>query len=146
MELVAYFYRRLYQTDTVDEAIFSNKETAFAAALLENHSFEDLQAWVDFALAEARRTGFDIRSFGGIRQYAAAFEARRAHERQHHERETAQANERRERQLQNRYQQFYRSELFTDDTGGGEQRKAFLPRAGSARDCGQAGHPTRPRR
>jgi hypothetical protein len=111
MELVAYFYRRLYRTDTVDEAIFSNKETAFAAALLENHSFEDLQAWVDFALAEARRTGFDIRSFGGIRQYAAAFEARRAQERHHHEREMAQVSERRERQLQDRYQQFYRSEL-----------------------------------
>ena len=111
MELVAYFYRRLYRTDTVDEAIFSNKETAFAAALLENYSFEDLQAWVDFALAEARRTGFDIRSFGGIRQYAAAFEARRVQERQHHEREMAQVSERRERQLQDRYQQFYRSEL-----------------------------------
>jgi hypothetical protein len=44
-EMVHYFYRKLYGTNEVDELGFSEKETAFAASLLEKHSMADMRLY-----------------------------------------------------------------------------------------------------
>jgi hypothetical protein len=68
-ELVHYFYQKLYRTNEVDELGFSAKETSFAASLLEKRTMEDLHGFIDYGLAEASKTNFDIKTLGGLKKY-----------------------------------------------------------------------------
>jgi len=68
-EMVHYFYRKLYGTNQVDELGFSEKETAFAASLLEKHTMADMRGFIDYGLAEASKTNFDIKTLGGLKKY-----------------------------------------------------------------------------
>jgi hypothetical protein len=111
IELVAYFYRRLYQVDAIDETILSSKETSFAASLLAEHSFDEVQQWIDYAIREGRKTGFDMKSFGAIKVYGQAFQIERKKRQQQHERERQAQEERRERALLDQYTRFYRGEI-----------------------------------
>ena len=70
LELVSYFYERLYNNKSAsDRSIFSPRETDLASLILVDYSFEDAKSLVDYALDAARKTGFDIKQFGGIRSY-----------------------------------------------------------------------------
>jgi hypothetical protein len=68
-EIVRYFYQKLYGTNEVDELGFSEKETAFAASLLEKRTMEDVRGFIDYGLAEASKTNFDIKTLGGLKKY-----------------------------------------------------------------------------
>lgn len=68
-EIVHYFYRKLYGTTEVDELGFSERETAFAASLLEKHTMGELHSFIDYGLAEASKTNFDIKTLGGLKKY-----------------------------------------------------------------------------
>jgi hypothetical protein len=68
-EMVLYFYRKLYDTDEVDELGFTERETDFAASLLEKHDTKEIEAFIAYALEEAKKTNFDIKTFGGIKKY-----------------------------------------------------------------------------
>jgi hypothetical protein len=72
-EIVLYFHQQLDGPDAITEFGFSEKETAFAASLLEKHSVEETKAFIDYGLAEARKTKFDIRSIGGLKKYHAPY-------------------------------------------------------------------------
>jgi DNA-binding XRE family transcriptional regulator len=68
-EIVQYFYEKLYGTNEVDELGFSEKETSFAASLLEKHTVADMRRFIDYGLAEASKTNFDIKTLGGLKKY-----------------------------------------------------------------------------
>ena len=68
-EIVRYFYQRLYGTNEANDLGFSEKETAFAVSLLEKHPEEDLRSFIDYGLAEANKTNFDIKTLGGLKKY-----------------------------------------------------------------------------
>jgi hypothetical protein len=77
-EIVLYFHQQLHGgADTGEEFGFSEKETLFASSLLEKHSAEETKAFIDYDLAEARKTNFDIRSivcwFSGNRNFGLPF-------------------------------------------------------------------------
>ena len=73
-EIVLYFHQQLHRdADTGGEFGFSEKETLFASSLLEKHSVEETKAFIDYGLAEARKTNFDIRSIGGLKKYYALY-------------------------------------------------------------------------
>jgi hypothetical protein len=73
-EIVLYFHQQLHGgADTIEEFGFSEKETLFASSLLEKHSVEETKAFIDYGLAEARKTKFDIRSIGGLKKYYAPY-------------------------------------------------------------------------
>src|SRR5215210_8954415 len=73
-EIVLYFHHQLHGGADADvEFGFSEKETAFASSLLEKHSVEETKAFIDYGLAEARKTKFDIRSIGGLKKYYALY-------------------------------------------------------------------------
>jgi hypothetical protein len=73
-EIVLYFHQQLHGSADADvEFGFSEKETAFASSLLEKHSVEEAKAFIDYGLAEARKTKFDIRSIGGLKKYYAPY-------------------------------------------------------------------------
>lgn len=67
IEVVARFHQRLgHQHNTFEE-----KETAYATKLLEQHTLEDLYDLIDFAIENARETGFDtkVQFFGAVSGY-----------------------------------------------------------------------------
>jgi len=68
-ETVQYFYQKLYGTDVIDGIALSEKETSFAASLLEKHSVAEMRGFVDYGLTEAAKTNFDIKTFGGLKKY-----------------------------------------------------------------------------
>lgn len=68
-EVVRYFYQKLYGTNDADELGFSEKETSFAASLLEKRDMEDVRGFIDYGLVEASKTNFDIKTLGGLKKY-----------------------------------------------------------------------------
>jgi hypothetical protein len=72
-EIVLYFHQQLDGTDATTEFGFSEKETAFAASLLEKHSEDQTKAFIDYGVAEAKKANFEIRSIGGLKKYYAPY-------------------------------------------------------------------------
>ena len=55
----------------------SSKEVETAKQILEQVSFAEIPAFLDYARAEAARTKFDVQSLGGVKQYLASYLASR---------------------------------------------------------------------
>jgi hypothetical protein len=111
LELVHYFYQKLYQAADLSEALFSDKETGLAAALLAKHSFEEACWFVDFSLQEAKASAFDIRTFLGIKSYHPAFLAQLKQLEKKRELEQKAREESHKRQLEERYRNFWNRQI-----------------------------------
>ena len=57
-------------------AYVNSKDVETAKQLLAEITFEEAPAFLEFALAEAAKTKFDVQTLGGLRQYLAPFKAR----------------------------------------------------------------------
>ena len=57
-------------------AFVNSKDVNTAKQILAQISFEEAPAFLDFALAAARETNFDVQTLGGVRQYLARYKAR----------------------------------------------------------------------
>jgi DNA-binding XRE family transcriptional regulator len=68
-EIVQYFYKKLYGINGVDALGFSEKETSFAASLLERLTMGEAREFIDYGLGEANKTNFDIKTLGGLKKY-----------------------------------------------------------------------------
>jgi hypothetical protein len=76
IELVKYFHLQARgKKDLIPDS--SSKEISQAAGLLVKHDLETAKFIVDFAVKEARKTNFQMRTFGAILQYVADAEAAR---------------------------------------------------------------------
>lgn len=73
LELLAYFYKRLHGVETLSPTVFSQKETEFARQLLRKMTIVEAQDLADYAIEQAPRTKFEIKSFGAVRQYVDAW-------------------------------------------------------------------------
>jgi hypothetical protein len=112
IDLVFYFYTRLYNSSDIGNlSVYSPKETDFARSILSTIPLEEAKNFVDFALAQAATTSFDIKTFMGVRQYLPAwqtakkaFVARGLKEKQRKEAE-------REEKLKNLYQKFRQGDI-----------------------------------
>ncbi|MGH9876607.1 MAG: hypothetical protein ACRD5H_03140, partial [Nitrososphaerales archaeon] len=108
LDLVAYFYEQLYgNQESNSYPVLSPKETEFAKDILQRLEFEEAKQFVDFALAEAAGTGFDIKTFGGVRSYLPAWP------KQKKKFESKQKREKKEKEqgLKDRYEDFRRATL-----------------------------------
>jgi len=56
----------------------SSKEVETAKEMLHKVSFEHMPDFIDYALAEAKKTNFDVQTLGGLKQYLAGYGERRA--------------------------------------------------------------------
>jgi len=59
-------------------AYVNSRDVATAKQLLAEMTFAEAPAFLDFALAAARSTNFDVQTLGGLRQYLAPYRAREA--------------------------------------------------------------------
>ena len=58
----------------------SSKDKETARQLLESIPFEDMEGFIDYALAQAKKTNYDPQTLGGIRQYVPGFLQSRQHQ------------------------------------------------------------------
>jgi hypothetical protein len=56
-------------------AYVNSKDVETATQLLREIAFEEMPAFLDYALAAARKTNFDVQSLGGIKQYLGSYKA-----------------------------------------------------------------------
>jgi hypothetical protein len=77
LTLVQLFYEKLYGKRELTPAILSDKETDLARALLSEYSCHDLEDLITYTLTEASKTGFGIKTFGGIRSFIQPWRATR---------------------------------------------------------------------
>ncbi len=82
MVLVQYFYKKLFGKDEIDENILDASEVESASLLLEEHSFDDIKAWIDYSIQQAKKTSFEMKKFGGIKNYKTEFFIKQAQEKQ----------------------------------------------------------------
>ena len=75
-----------------------------AKQLLAELPAVELPAFIDYALAEARKTDFDVQTLGGIKQYLAGYIARRTQRATEKVRETARMENERQDAERDAYQ------------------------------------------
>jgi len=82
MMLVRHFYQKLFNKNEIDESILDTAEVDFASLLLKEHPFDDIKAWIDYSVQQAKKTGFDMKRFGGIKNFRTEFFITREKEQQ----------------------------------------------------------------
>lgn len=80
--LVRYFYQSWFGKAEIDESILDAAEVELASLLLEEQAFEEIKAWIDYAIKQAKKTGFEMKKFGGIKNYKTEFFINQERERQ----------------------------------------------------------------
>lgn len=104
-------------------AYVSSKEVETAKELLAQLSMAQIPDFLDYALAEARKTRFHLQTLGGVRQYLAAYQQIRVRQDSRKAATATRQLEQRQTQLRMDYDQYRRSEaqrLF-DKLPAGEQ-------------------------
>jgi hypothetical protein len=77
VKLVALFAEKRTGVPAPSIATAYTKDVQTAKQLLAALAFGEMPAFIDFALAEARKTNFDVQTIGGIRQYLPGYLAAR---------------------------------------------------------------------
>lgn len=76
---LAYLFAEKRTGQRVSSVAFVNsKDVSTAKQILAEITLEEAPAFLDFALAAARETHFDVQTLGGLRQYLARYKARQA--------------------------------------------------------------------
>ena len=116
-------------------AFVPSKDVETAKHLLAQLPAAELPAFIDYALAEARKTNFDVQTLGGIKQYLAGYIARS----KQRAAEKVRENARREEERQDAERQAYE----TSRRAQALDLFASLPEAQRASIEAQAGRPCR---
>ena len=94
---VAYLFAEKRTGHPADSIAFvPSKDVETAKQLLAELPAAELPSFFDYALAEARKTDFDVQTLGGIKQYLAGYIARREHRAAEKVREAARREEERQ--------------------------------------------------
>jgi hypothetical protein len=122
----------------------SSKEVETAKQLLEKVSFAGIPAFLDFALAEAGKTRFDVQTIGGLKQYLSSYLAAADRRTASHAARTAKQQRDDDEALQIAYVGFRRSRAKTifqslpaeevaaiEDLAKGGKKTAFSANIGS---------------
>jgi hypothetical protein len=88
----------------------SSKDVETAKALLAAIGFDEIPAFLDYAVAEARTTNFDIQTLGGVRQYLSGYMAFRERRKASRARQAAEEARLRQEAERSAYEDFRRSE------------------------------------
>ena len=91
-------------------AFVPTKDVETAKQLLATMGFAEIPAFLDYALAEARKTDFDMQTLGGTKQYLAGYLALRQHKAAEKVRDAAREEKARQEAEQQAYDRFRRSQ------------------------------------
>lgn len=93
-------------------AFVNSRDVETAKLLLTTITLDEAPAFLDFALAAARETNFDVQTLGGLRQYLARYEARQVAQARARQQETARRREEDERIAYDHYRRREATRLF----------------------------------
>lgn len=113
LALVADFYKKLHHTENLDDAIFPEKDVEYAKRLINTLTEEDARDLIEYALTEAPKTNFAMRSIRAVENYLPAWQANKAARAENLERQRGAARREDETRTQREYDEFCRSAHFT---------------------------------
>ena len=87
LTIARYFVESRLGTTTPNDTYFSGGDIEFARELIERLGVDECRPFIDYALASAKETKFDMKTLRATRQYLAGWEANKTH------RETARMKE-----------------------------------------------------
>jgi hypothetical protein len=97
-------------------AFVPSKDVETAKLILATLGFDEVPAFLDYALGEAKKTNFDVQTLGGTKQYLASFLALRERKAAGQVRQAAQKVQEQEdarRQAYDRYRRSAAADIFT---------------------------------
>jgi hypothetical protein len=128
MTLVSYFYQNLLKTDQIEDEILDQSEVDLASKFLSEHSFNDVKSWIDYAIEQAQKTNFQMKKFGGIKNYKTEFFARKEMLKKQKSKLENQAIENAQQQREYEYNCFVKEQRykFEQACSTDPQKKAWL--------------------
>ena len=78
LKLAYLFVEKRTGQPAASNTFIPTKDKETAKGLLAELPFDEMPAFIDYALAEARRTNFDVQTLGGIKHYLAGYMAFRS--------------------------------------------------------------------
>jgi hypothetical protein len=79
LKVARLFQEKLLGKSTTPLAFVSPKDVETARQILTRVDFGEVPAFIDYALAEAKKTKFDVKTLGGLKQYLAVYFQSRVH-------------------------------------------------------------------
>lgn len=108
---IAYlFAEKRFGRSAASIAFVNSKDVATAKILLTKIAIDDMPAFLDYALAEARSTRFDVQTLGGLKQYVTGYLVTREHRAATQVKDIARKVAQREDALRNEYDAYRRTE------------------------------------
>ena len=128
MSLVNYFYQKLLQTDQVENRFLDQTEVDLASAFLSEFTYEEIKAWIDYAIEQAEKTSFQMKKFGGIKNFKTEFLTLLKNRSKHQTEVKKQADIDHEKELEFAYQTYVRKERekFEKEVCEDKERLAFF--------------------
>lgn len=81
LDALSYFYKKLSGGKEIDKTVFPKTQQELALKLIDRYGYDELIELIDFTFNEARKTNFDIKTFGAVRNYIAHWEGlKKSHE------------------------------------------------------------------
>jgi Replication initiator protein A len=111
LKVARLFQEKLAGKATDALAFVSPKDVETAKYILGRIEFADVSPFIDYALAAAKKTRFDVKSLGGIRQYLTDYVDGRTHNAAAKVAVTARAAKEREEEEVRSYERFCRSAI-----------------------------------
>ena len=132
--IVADFYRRLHKVGQIDRTILAKKDVDFAKELLHRLGEDSVRGLVSYAIEEAEKTRFAMKTFRAIESFLPAWqvESEENAARLVVERKAAEAKE--EERLQREYENFSRKSVFEYLENASPQEQAEI-RARAVREA-----------
>jgi hypothetical protein len=111
MEGVDYFYRRLHKVEGSSKRYFSRKEADYAKSLIQKFGVEGYQSLVDYAIASARTTNFDMKTIFALDMHLANWQITMEKREQEIAMRRLEMDRRAEEKVQEDYKTFCKLEL-----------------------------------
>jgi hypothetical protein len=110
LKLVYLFVEKRTGQPVSSIAFASSKDVETAKQLLTAIAFDEMPAFLDYALAEARKTNFDIQTLGGVKLYVAGYAAFRQRQTARRTQETTSEAPQRDETERHAYEHHRRSQ------------------------------------
>jgi flagellar motility protein MotE (MotC chaperone) len=78
LSVVRYFFEKRLGTSNLGDQRFMDGDIQFARQLIDRIGYDECRPFIDFALASAKSTHFEVKTLRGLEQYLVSWEANKA--------------------------------------------------------------------
>jgi hypothetical protein len=110
--IVTYFYQKLHGVEKLEDPIFSEKDVQFAGRLMEQLGEARLRDLIDYAIEEAPKTHFEMKTLRAVEHYLPSWQIQREQRTQKIRAQEDRERRQKEEKLRSDYEAFCRALCF----------------------------------